>query len=390
MKKSLKYLIIVGLISLLILTACRTSETPVQVIIPEVIVGGETILSDVDTDDLSYLRTPDAAYATYDDETEQESFMIHIDLMRNVDLEFNTLYEVNYNNVFEEIRNFRFDGEGVELIIWANQPIYNLSLIAIGNDFVDDELRFFATDTIFTVDKLDSASATAFVINSYYGIGTMPWSGITFEDEDGIRKYFAIRQSGYDGRFFLSEFEPVIPIESVIIIEAWQEAYAVLLREYAELLPLPNEGYTQRSFILTDINKDGVPELIITYIAAGIWGENIYTFMDGEVVQLEFWDNFFAYFGVYARPGYNKGIITRAYGNIDLMQIDGSGILVEVSLQSPFFAEDSRWYIGGIEVTEDEHNNMLDAILINGWESVEQLWPYEITEANIQSVIFRN
>ena len=504
MKKFLKLLIMAGLTSLFVLTACGAGENPVQVAAPEVIANRETILSD-GTDDLSNLRIPyvGEAHATHrivnalalpgekwlvgsiqigadqGDFAERYSpytltifyeppqgsviagtrdslempedvfisnsdllfelienlqavtfsvrlnhpeageadsgffyyrwsrsrsgeysidingsesgyFMINIEQMRDVNLGFSVLHEVNYNDAFEEIRGFRFDGEGDRLVIWANQPMYNLSLIAIGHDFLEDKFQFFVTDTVFTVDKLDPASAEAFVIDSYYGMGTMPWSGITFEDEFGRRRYFALMQSGYDGRFHLNEFEPALIPESITVAEAWQEAYAVLLRKYAELLPLPNEGYTPRSFILTDIDKDGVPELIITYIAAGIWGESMYSFIDGEVVQLEFLDNFFAYFEVYARPDHHRGIITRAYGNIDIMQIDGESIFVEVNLQSPFFAEDSRWYLDGTEVTQDEHNNMLNSILAGGWENLEQLWPYEITEANIQSVIFRN
>ena len=143
-------------------------------------------------------------------EIEQDSFVIHIDQMKNVNLGFNILYEVNYNNVFEGIRGFRFDGEGDRLIIWANKPMYNLSLIAVDHVVMDEEIHFFATDTVFTVDELNPANASAFVIDSYYGMGTLPWSGIVFEDESGVRRYFTLQQSGYDGVFRLHEFEPVI------------------------------------------------------------------------------------------------------------------------------------------------------------------------------------
>ena len=139
-----------------------------------------------------------------------DEFEIHVDLMSNVNLGFNVLHEVNYNDAFEEIRGFRFDGEGVNLIIWANQPIFNLSLIALDHNVVD----FYVAEAVFTVDKLDSAAAEAFVINSYYGMGTMPWSGIsfegTFEGMTGVRRYFVLQQSGYDGRFFLNEFVPAV------------------------------------------------------------------------------------------------------------------------------------------------------------------------------------
>ena len=182
-----------------------------------------------------------------------------------------------------------------------------------------------------------------------------------------------------------SEYPDHQPIEQVQAT-AWQEAYAALLRDYA-VAPLLDE-YIKRSFILHDINKDGIPELIITYIAAGIWGESIYTFKDDELVQLEFIDGFFAYYGIYARPGYNPGIIVQAYGNISLMQIDRNSFGVEVGLRQPFFGGGDRWYVNDEEVTEEEHNRMLETILVGGWDEVTQIWPYEITEANIQNVIF--
>ena len=150
----------------------------------------------------------------------QEDFLgsdaleIFIDLMSNVNLGFNVLHEVNYNDAFEEIRGFRFDGEGERLVIWANQPIFNLSLVALEDDFITEEFGFIATDVAFSMDKLDSAAAHALVIDSYYGMGTMPRSGIVFEDMNGRWRYFMLQQSGYDGRFFLNEFEPWIVLES--------------------------------------------------------------------------------------------------------------------------------------------------------------------------------
>ena len=167
--------------------------------------GGE---ADNSLFDYRWSRSRHGEYSLqFGDENEDVSdFAVHIDLMSNVNLGFNVLHEVNYNDVFEEIRGFRFDGEGVNLIIWANQPIFNLSLIALDHNVVD----FYVAEAVFTVDKLDSAAAHAFVINSYYGMGTMPWSGIAFEDTSGARWYYMLQQSGYDGRFFLNEFVPAV------------------------------------------------------------------------------------------------------------------------------------------------------------------------------------
>jgi len=70
----------------------------------------------------------------------------------------------------------------------------------------------------------------------------------------------------------------------------WQEAYAALLLEYLEK-PSPTYWYeydiVQRYFILYDIDKDGVPELLIFFLAAGFNSESIYTYRDGEVSSIE-------------------------------------------------------------------------------------------------------
>jgi len=180
--------------------------------------------------------------------------------------------------------------------------------------------------------------------------------------------------------------------ENVIATESWQNAYATLLRSYAILPPPHNERSLSRSFILYDINKDAIPELIITYIAAGIWGESIYTFVNGEVVPLEFRDGFFAYYCVYAPQYDHAGIIIVAYGLVTLMQIDETGMFAELRLQSPFMPyDDRRWYINDIEVTEGEHDAMLKSI-IPYWPQMNdarRLWPHELTEENIEYVIFQ-
>jgi len=117
------------------------------------------------------------------------------------------IHEVNYNDAFTPLRDFRFDDDGVDLLFWVNQPIFNLSLIAIEHD---DHNRFFVTDSVFKLDKLDASHMEALVIRSYYGMGTLPWSGITFENEDGYSLYFTLMQSGFDGLFHLNAFEPAV------------------------------------------------------------------------------------------------------------------------------------------------------------------------------------
>ena len=174
--------------------------------------------------------------------------------------------------------------------------------------------------------------------------------------------------------------------------EEWQKAYATLLRNYALKPPSHGFDYLSRSFILHDINQDGIPELIITYAAAGIWGESIYTFIDGDVVPLEFRDSFFAYNDIIAPRDNQAGIVIAAYGLVRLMQIDETGIFAEISLQSPFLPfDDDKWFINDREVSEEEHDAMLNIIIDDWpqWSDSSRLWPYELTEENIQNVILQ-
>jgi hypothetical protein len=193
----------------------------------------------------------------------------------------------------------------------------------------------------------------------------------------------------------INEPAPIInepTTEEYVSIENWQEAYAELLRWYATQPPPHNLSYLSWGFILYDIDKDGIPELIITYMAAGIWGESLYTFVDDEVRSLEFRDAVFAYYTILARQDNQAGIIISAYGLVTLMQIDETGMFAEVRLQSPFMpCDDIKWFIDDIEVTEEEHNTMLESLIPfwPQWDDPSVLWPHNVTEDNIQSVILQ-
>jgi len=83
-----------------------------------------------------------------------------------------------------------------------------------------------------------------------------------------------------------AEAKPVeiIPIHT----DSWQEAYADVLRLYAEGTNL-NEWEVGWRFILHDINQDGIPELFLE--AESMTGHTehryVYTFVDGTLISLE-------------------------------------------------------------------------------------------------------
>ena len=103
---------------------------------------------------------------------------------------FDYLHEVDYRDLYisgtdgAEARRVRGD----RLVIWADIPLYDFALISITNDVVDDEIVFIPTGYTGMVETL--LPGQAFVINDYFGAGTLPASGVSFSDENGERYYF--------------------------------------------------------------------------------------------------------------------------------------------------------------------------------------------------------
>ena len=181
------------------------------------------------------------------------------------------------------------------------------------------------------------------------------------------------------------------PEISTDVVTAWQEAYAEILRYYYENMPLPDE-WLDWHFFLHDVDMDGIPELFIVYLAAGIWSESIYTFADEELMPIE--GNFFAYWDIFS-PINRVGIIIQAYGRYDLMALDSGKLVAEFVFRQPFFPTDEQiWHINDTEVTEGEFTEMFSSIMpVWVWDSEcvgdrKSIVPSVISETNIQEVIF--
>jgi len=102
---------------------------------------------------------------------------------------FDYLHQVDYT-LLREARA----GEAVEhfngdrLVIWSDAPLYDIALISIESDFINDELVFIPIGTFGHAPEL--LPGHAFVINSYVGLGTLPASGIRLVAQSGERHYF--------------------------------------------------------------------------------------------------------------------------------------------------------------------------------------------------------
>ena len=83
-------------------------------------------------------------------------------------------------------------GTGHDLLITADVPLYDFSIIAITNEDIDDELAFIP---VATLDQVDLLAGEGYHIIDFVAVGQMPFSAITFRTEDGQRFYFAIIQN---------------------------------------------------------------------------------------------------------------------------------------------------------------------------------------------------
>jgi len=120
---------------------------------------------------------------------------------------FDNIRELDYSEV-RLVRNGGYDDgltDGDRLMIWANKPVSNFAVILIGNDDINDELIFFQLGSFGMTSELSPNEV--FVINNYWGLGTLPWSGITYLDENGVIRYFTLQQSMQDGSWDFYEFE---------------------------------------------------------------------------------------------------------------------------------------------------------------------------------------
>jgi hypothetical protein len=115
---------------------------------------------------------------------------------------FSYLHEVDYA-IVHEARGFFVESD-VNLVVWSNTYLRDFALLSFTICSEGDQRQYlpvgFPSSTAFdTFGKIpELVPGQAFVINSYFGLGTLPGSGITFIDESGESRYFAFMQNqGY-------------------------------------------------------------------------------------------------------------------------------------------------------------------------------------------------
>jgi len=185
---------------------------------------------------------------------------------------------------------------------------------------------------------------------------------------------------------------------------SWREAYAVILTYHAELqLTEVNAGW---SFFLHDINQDGTPELflVLKYETGHVRYDAVYTFLDGNAVQLKF-DGVTTDGGAFALLDDSPWIVlfgVAGSGGVYQQMVIDDGRLTSV-IDGWFFISDAgheamwadaenfdwqnyEWYdliINSNTATADEFKDVF------GCPS-QRLWvnAYPISEDNINAIIF--
>ena len=116
-------------------------------------------------------------------------------------------HALNYSDVMELRDGMAPEDEGDRLLITTEVPLRDFAVLLLGNDALGDDLIFIPRDSFGEIDEL--APGEGFVIEHFRAHGMMPASGVTFVDEDGAQRYFALwqTQSGFGEPYYLVEFE---------------------------------------------------------------------------------------------------------------------------------------------------------------------------------------
>ena len=189
---------------------------------------------------------------------------------------------------------------------------------------------------------------------------------------------------------------------------AWQEAYAEILWQYAEL-PLDFDVLVEFdwgwNFILHDINQDGIPELILVmrYFTGHFGIYAVYTFTNNEVVSLEF-DEIMGEVGLFAPPNNAPGVVFSQWagsgamyskmgieGNTLSIIVRGFHHLSEEGFEKEWeqgidFEDSYEWRVLTINdepATVEEFEDMFGA-----WGGENWLRSAPITEDNIRDGVF--
>jgi len=211
MKKLFMYLCITAILIALSLSGCRADTRAIAEPEPE----PEDVTS-YNNDEENYVNdipdpTPEDSTTEYEAvDTQPPAQAVNLQIAVAYDgllSTFDYVHEVDYRLLREAVGGGGEGFNGRRLVVWADVPLSDFALMLVGNEFIENDLIFFPITTIGAVQEL--LPGQAFVINSYFGGASLPASGVTFVDGDGVRRYFAM-QEDMSGNIEPNIFDPDI------------------------------------------------------------------------------------------------------------------------------------------------------------------------------------
>jgi len=182
------------LLALIILTACNGNADTQEIV--------STTATQIDNNSIDAVGEE-----TVTENLSTEALKIQIDVATDEILNaFTNLYHANLATPD--------NSDGVTLVIWANQPLFNFSVVALAADWLEDSDEWGFMPTFEFGSVSDFLPGEAFVIENYKGLGTLPHRGVSFTDENGenTRVFFFSENQAYpevgEGPWIIHEIEP--------------------------------------------------------------------------------------------------------------------------------------------------------------------------------------
>ena len=106
-------------------------------------------------------------------------------------------------NKFDSFCEYNDNDYGEKIVIWTNIIRKNFDFISVGFEDTGEQPSFFAEKILYSINELPSGKA--FVVKMFVSEG-IPSRGISFLDENNIKRYFYISENSLDGSLSMVEF----------------------------------------------------------------------------------------------------------------------------------------------------------------------------------------
>lgn len=181
--------------ALLSLCACGKAETQTATSASEPSVEATAAMET--TDAPAPIETQAETEAKTEAETEPETF-----IAATIDVDFAKDSQL----VSGQYESFKaLESPQTKIILSTNATVRDFKVLALTNGDVDEDGNMtFDVEELYTLDRL-TADRPLVVSTTFYGL--IPNNGISYLDETGVTRTFAVDMSGEDGSLYLWEID---------------------------------------------------------------------------------------------------------------------------------------------------------------------------------------